>query len=169
MKVMKKEIPEVLVWLLMSLYDGAKSTVREESELPEVFEVKVWMNQGPMLSGILFAVVVDNELAIEGVSSELLYTDDIVLLSERIVGHRNKFRKWKEAYENYGLKVNHRKRPVMVSGGITNDGLNKGKVYLCDVLNFLIKANSVLCEECGKFIHRRCDGVRSLTKSITET
>ena len=37
----KKEIPEVLVRSLMSLYEGAKTTVSVDSELSEEFEVKV--------------------------------------------------------------------------------------------------------------------------------
>ena len=42
----------------------------------------------------------------EGVSCELPYADDFVLMSEAIEGLRNKLRKWKEAYENKGMKVN---------------------------------------------------------------
>ena len=42
----------------------------------------------------------------EGVLSEFLYADDIVLLSETVEGLRNKFIKRKEAFESKGLKVN---------------------------------------------------------------
>ena len=35
---------------------------------------------------------------------------------------RNKFLKWKEAFECLGLKVNLGKTKVMVSGSITKDG-----------------------------------------------
>ena len=42
----KKGIPEVLVRSVMSLYEGAKSRVRVDSELSEDFEVKVGMHQG---------------------------------------------------------------------------------------------------------------------------
>ena len=47
-----------------------------------------------------FAVVVDvvTELAREGVLSELLYADDLVLMSETIDGLRTMFMKWKEAF-----------------------------------------------------------------------
>ena len=41
----KKEIPEVLVRSVMSLYEGAKTRVRVDSELSEEFEVKVGMLQ----------------------------------------------------------------------------------------------------------------------------
>ena len=42
----------------------------------------------------------------EGVLSELLYADDLVLMSEIIEGLGNKFIKWKQAFESKGLKIN---------------------------------------------------------------
>ena len=57
--IREKGIPEVFVRSVMSLYEGAKTRVREDSELSEEFEVKVRMRQGPVLPPILFALVVD--------------------------------------------------------------------------------------------------------------
>ena len=56
-----------------------------DSELSEEFEVKVGMYQRSMLSPFLFAVVafVVTELAWDGILCELLYADDIVLMSEK--------------------------------------------------------------------------------------
>ena len=39
--IRKKGIPDVFVRLLMSLYEGAKTRVREDSELSEELEVKI--------------------------------------------------------------------------------------------------------------------------------
>ena len=63
----KKGIPEALVRSVMSLYKGANTRVRVDSELSEEFAVKVGMHQGSVLSPFLFAVVVDvvTELARE--------------------------------------------------------------------------------------------------------
>ena len=44
-----KGIPEVLVRLVMSLYEGAKTRVRVDSELSEEFEAEVGMDQGSVL------------------------------------------------------------------------------------------------------------------------
>ena len=55
----KKGIPEVLVRPVMSLYEGAKTRVRVDSELSDEFDVTVGMLQGSVLSPFLFAVVVD--------------------------------------------------------------------------------------------------------------
>ena len=60
------------------------------------------MHQGSVLSPFLFAVVVVvvNELDRENAPSDLLYADDLVLISETMKGLMNKFLKWKEAFES---------------------------------------------------------------------
>ena len=82
--------------------------VRVDSELSKEIEVKVGMHQGSVLSPFIFAVVVDvvTEFAREGALSELLYAEDLVLMSETIEGLRVMFLEWKEAFESKGLKVN---------------------------------------------------------------
>ena len=90
----------------MSLYEGAKTRIRLDSEMSGEFEVKVGMHQGYVQSPFVFAVVVDVVTEFTRVLSELLYADDLVLMSETIEGLRNKFLKWKEAFESKGMKVN---------------------------------------------------------------
>ena len=55
-----------------------------------------------MLSPFLFVVVVDvvTEFGSEGALIELLYADDLVLMSETIEGLRNKFLNWMESFES---------------------------------------------------------------------
>ena len=48
-------------------------------------------------------------------------------------------------FESKGLKVSLGKTKVMVSEGITVDGLPKSKVYQCGVPRLRAKANSILC------------------------
>ena len=50
-----------------------------------------------------------------GLMSEILYADDLVLTSKTMEGLREKFWKWKEAFESKGLKVNLGKTKVVVS------------------------------------------------------
>ena len=66
-----------------------------DSELSEEFNAKVGMYQGFEWLPILFVVVVDvvTEFAREGALSELLYAEDLFLVSETIEGLRNKFLK----------------------------------------------------------------------------
>ena len=54
----KKGIPKLLVKSVMSLYEGAKTRVRVDSELSEEFDVRVGLHQGSVLSPF-FALVVD--------------------------------------------------------------------------------------------------------------
>ena len=89
---------------LGNLDEGAKTRVRVDYELLDEFEVNVGMHRGSVLSHFLFALVVDvvTEFAIEGALSELLYADDIVLRSETIKRHKDKFLKWEVPFEWMG-------------------------------------------------------------------
>ena len=62
-----------------------------------------------------------------------------------------------------GLKVGFGKIRLFVSGCITKDGMSKSKVDPCIVCCFRVKANSVLCLQCGKWIHGRCASVKRVT------
>ena len=77
-------------------------------------------------------------------------------MCETIEGLRNKFFKWKKAFEGMGLYVNLGKTKVMVSGGITKIGLSNSKVDPCGVCSLRVKSNSVLHLQCRKWIHGRC-------------
>mgnify|MGYP001800385831 CR=1 FL=1 len=67
--------------------------------------MKVGVHQGSMLSPLVFAIVVDvvTENVRIGLVSEMLYADDLVLTSKTMEGLREKFWKWKEAFESKGL------------------------------------------------------------------
>ena len=165
LELRKKEIPEVLTRSVMSLHEGAKTRVRDNSVLSEEFEVKVRMHQGSVLSPFLFNVVVDviTEFASEGALCKLEHAGDLVMMSETTEGLINNFIKWKEAFENKGLKVNFGKTKVIVSGSITKDGMSKRKVVPCGVSSLTVKVNSVLHPQCGKWIHGTCAGVKKVT------
>ena len=84
-------------------------------------------------------------------------------MSETIKGLRNKPMKWKEAFDSKCLKVNLAKTKVVVSGGITQDGMSKSKVDPCGLSSLRVMANSVLWAQCGRWIHGRCAGVKRVT------
>ena len=108
------------------------------------------IHQRSVLSPFPFAVVVDvvTEFVIVGALSELLYADDLVLMSETFVGLRNMFLKWKVAFYSKGLNVNLVKTMVMVSSSITKDVLSKSNVDPYGICSLTVKANSVLCVQC---------------------
>ena len=103
----------------------------------------------------------------EGALSEWLYADDLVLMSETIGGIRKKFLKQKEAFESNGMSHVLGKTKVMVSGGITKDGLSKSRADPHWVFRFRVKANSVLCVQCGKWIHCTCARVKRVTPKFS--
>ena len=91
----EKTTPEILVKVVMSLYEGSKTKVKVGSELSEEFDIVVGVHQGSVLSPLLFAIVVDvvTENAREGLMKKVLYADDLVLMSEMIEGLKERFLK----------------------------------------------------------------------------
>ena len=59
------------------------------------------------------------------------------------------------------MKVNLKK--TKACGGITKDGMSESKVDPCGGCSLRIKANSVLCLQCDKWINGRCDRVKMVT------
>ena len=55
----------------------------------------------------------------------------------------------------------------MDSGGITKNGMSKGRVDPCGVCSLRVKANSVWCLQCGKWIHCRCSGMKRVTSKFS--
>ena len=93
----KKGLPEAIVRAVMNLYHGAKMKVQMRSELSEEFSVQVGVHQGSVLSPPLFAIAVNVilENAREELMNEILYADDLIIMSESIENLKEKFLKWK--------------------------------------------------------------------------
>ena len=104
----KKGLSEVMVREVMSLYDGTKTRARVISAYSEEFEVKAGVQQGSVLSLLLFLIVADvvTKNARRGVVNELLYADDLALMSEDIEDLKERFWNRKDALESKGLKIN---------------------------------------------------------------
>ena len=59
-----------------------------------------------VLLPFLFAIAVDvmSENAREGLRKEVLYADDLVIMSEMMEGLKERFLKWRSALESKGLR-----------------------------------------------------------------
>ena len=107
-----------------------------------------------MLSPLLFAIAVDviSENAREALMNEIVCAHDLVLMSESMGSLKEKFLKWKEAFESKGLKVNLKKIKVMVSS-------SKGEV---------LKSKVDPCAKCGKWVHGRCTKIKRVTSTLAK-
>ena len=74
-------------------------------------------------------------------------------MSESKENLKEKFLKWKEAFESKGLKVNLKKTKVMTSG--SKGEVLKSKVDPCAKCGKRVMVNSVMCTKCGKWVHDR--------------
>ena len=95
--------------------------------------------------------------------NEILYANDLVLMSESMKILKEKSLKWKEAFESKGLKVNLKKTKVMVSD--LKGEIPKSKVDPCVKCNKRVMANLVMCTKCGKWVH----GSSTEKKRVTST
>ena len=80
----KLGVDEWIVRLVQGMYSNARSRVRVGDGYSEEFEVKVGVQQGSVLSPLLFIIVLE-ALSREfrcGVAWEDLYVDDLVIIAE---------------------------------------------------------------------------------------
>ena len=93
-KLRKKGLLEILVKVVMSLYEGSKTKVKVGSKFSEEFYVAVGVHHRSVLSPLLFAIVVNvvTENAREGLIKEALYTDDLVPMSEIMESLKKRFK-----------------------------------------------------------------------------
>ena len=89
----KRVLSEVIVRAVISRNDGAKTRVIVGSAYSEKFEVKVGVHQGSVLSPLFFAIVVDviTANARRRVINELLYADDLILMSKIMEDLKERF------------------------------------------------------------------------------
>ena len=79
----------------MSLYEGSRTKVIVGTGLSEEFRVRVGVHQGFVITPLIFAIAVDavTEQARKGLLNEILYADDLVLMSENLENFRGRFQR----------------------------------------------------------------------------
>ena len=160
----KLGVEEWIVRLVQGMYANARSRVRVGEGFSKEFEVKVRVHQGSVLSPLLFIIVLE-ALSREfraGVPWEDLYADDLVIIADSLEECVRRLLIWKEAMEKKGLRVNAGKTKVMICGtGL--DLLQSSGEYPCAVCRAGVGNNSIYCNGCKLWVHKKCSGLQRLT------
>ena len=127
------------------------------------FDLKVDLHQGSVLSPLLFAAAMDVVSSEErsGLPSELLYADDLVLMTPTIERLVRRVAEWRASLLDKGQKVNTEKSKVIVGSSGGNMIVKSGN-WPCGVCGKGVQAKSVQCTVCIQWIHGRCSGHLSL-------
>ena len=147
------------------MYANARSRVRVGEGYSEEFEVKVGVHQGSVLSPLLFIIVLEalSREFCSGVPWEDLYSDDLVIIAESLEECVRRLLTWKEAMEKKGLRVNAGKTKIMICGtGL--DLLQSSGGFPCAVCRTGVGSNSIFCNGCRYWVHKKCSGLKRLKK-----
>ena len=125
--------------------------------------MKVGVHQGSVFSPLLFIIV------LEALSREFragvpwdLYADDLVIIADSLEECVRRLLIWKEVMEKKGLRVNAGKTKVMICGtGL--DLLQSSGAYPCAVCRTGVGNNSIYCNGCKLWVHKKCSGLQRLT------
>ena len=160
-------VPENLVRLVLALYDASRSCAAAAGGLSNPFNVTVGVHQGSTLSPLLFNVVMEEATkeCHRGVPWDMLYADDLIITGESKEDVEEQLQNWKRALERRGLKINVGKTKILVSGKDGLSAIPSGQ-YPCGVCAQGVGSNSVLCTQCGKWVHKRCSGLRNVTRTV---
>ena len=147
------------------MYANARSHVRVGEGYSEEFEVKVGVHQGSVLSPLLFIIVLEalSQEFRSGVPWEDLYADDLVIIAELLEECVRRLLTWKEAMEKKGLTVNAGKTKIMICGMVL-DLLQSPGEFPCAVCCTRVGSNSIFCNGCKHWVHKKCSGLKRLKK-----
>jgi exonuclease III len=161
----KVGIDEWLVRLVQSMYSDVRSRVRVGDGYSDEFPVGVGVHQGSVLSPLLFIIVLEalSQEFRTGCPWELLYADDLVIIAESLEELIIKIDKWKNGMEKKGLRVNMAKTKVLISGPDL-DALRESGKYPCAVCLKGTGNNSIICNTCSRWVHKKCSGLQGTLK-----
>ena len=154
-----------IVRLVQGMYANARSRVHVGEGYSEEFEVKVGVHHGSVLSPLLFIIVLEalSQKFCSGVTWEDLYADDIVITAESLEECVRRLSTWKEAMEKKGLRVNAGQMKIMICA-MGLDLMQNSDEYPCTVCRTGVGSNSIFCNGCKHWVHKKCNGLKCLTK-----
>ena len=90
---------------------------------------------------------------------ELLYADDLVVISETEQDLIKRLNEWKNNVDNRRVRVNMNKTMVMISGE-RQKLLQKAARWPCGVCGRCVGSNSIQCTSCHKWVDKKCSGTK---------
>ena len=146
--------------LVEAMCCNAQSSVQLNGSSSEHFKVILGVPQGSVLSPLLFTIVMEALSREFRVSClwELLYANNLAILSDPLVDLKNSLAAWKTLLESHSLCVNLDKTKILVSGGEHNKISVSNPKYPCGVCTFGVGANSILCTSCDLWLHDKRSG-----------
>ena len=127
--------------------------------------MKVEVHQGSVLSPLLFIIVLE-ALSREfraGVPWEDLYADDLVIIADTPEECVRRLLIWKEAIGEEGVEGKCREdkgHDLWYRPGPLAEFKRK---YLCAVCHTGVGNNSIYCNGCKLWVHKKCSGLQQLT------
>ena len=119
------------------------------------------MHQGSALRPMLFLIVMEaisREFRV-ALPWELLYADDLAVIAETEEEPTKRLNEWKDNVESKGMRVNMNKTKVMISGE-RQKVRQKAVSWPCVVCSKGVGSNSLQCNSCQKWVHKKCSGIK---------
>ena len=85
---------------------------------------------------------------------ELLYADDLVIISDHVEDLKIQLQAWRTFLETRGLRTNVGKIKILASSGEAQKPTRNVK-WPCGVCSKGVGVNSILCQACNLWIHKR--------------
>ena len=89
----------------------------------------------------------------------------LVIITESLEECVRRLLTWKEAMEKKGLRVNAGKTKIMICG-MGLDLLQSSGKFPCAVCRTGVGSNSFFCNGCKHWVHKKCSGLKRLTKDL---
>ena len=96
---------------------------------------------------------------------ELLYANDLEILSDSFVDLKNRLAVLKTSLESHGLPINLDKTKILVSSAEHTKISARNLKYPCGVCTFDVDANYILCTSCDLWIQSKCLEITYLTEN----
>ena len=148
------------------MYANARSSVLVGEGYIKEFEVKVGVHQGSVFSLLLFIIVLEalSQEFRSGILWEDLYANDLVIITEFLEECIRRLMTWKEAMKQKRQR-NAGKTKIMICGtGLYL--LHSSGEFPCTICHTGVGSNSIFCNGCKHWVHKKCSGLKRLTKDL---